>query len=257
MTEKASHDTANAGAANAGAARVVGWPGERVRLLGFLSIFWPLPAALVLCGWFLCAALPVPGLPRAVAAIALFALCAAARVFSDAFATRFSRFVKGARGEELVARELALLPAEWTVLHGVPRRGRAALRGGGDVDHVLVGPSGVFAVETKNWSGPVSISGPEVLVGGAPVHRSPIVQVRREAAELARDLHAATPGSVPVRGVVCFAGAVPDPPEADVDGTLLVSLERLRASVLAHPAASEFGPEARAAAVSALMRRFR
>ena len=255
---KPSRESPRPGAAQSGAARVVGWPGERVRILGFLSIFWPLPAALVLAGWCLHAALPVPGLPRAAAAIALFALCAAARVLSDRFARRFSNFAKGARGEELAARALAALPEEWTVLHGVPRRGGAALRGGGDVDHVLVGPPGVFAVETKNWAGPVRISGADVLVGDVPVRRSPVVQVRREAAELARDLRPSVPGrGVTVRGVVCFAGAAPEPRQSDVDGTAVVALERLVPFVLSLPPAPDFGREEREAAVSVLLRRFR
>jgi hypothetical protein len=31
--------------------------------------------------------------------------------------------------------------------------------GRGDVDHVVVGPTGVFAVETKNWPGRVEVRG--------------------------------------------------------------------------------------------------
>ncbi len=34
---------------------------------------------------------------------------------------------------------------------------------GGNIDHIVVGPTGVFALETKNWKGHVSLSGPGIL----------------------------------------------------------------------------------------------
>ena len=48
---------------------------------------------------------------------------------------------------------LATLPAEWTVLHDVawPSRRRAV------IDHVVVGPSGVFVLTTQSWSGQVVV----------------------------------------------------------------------------------------------------
>jgi hypothetical protein len=40
--------------------------------------------------------------------------------------------------------------------------------GHGDVDHVAVGPTGVFAIETKNWPGVVTARGEELLRNGRP-----------------------------------------------------------------------------------------
>ncbi|WP_432520637.1 nuclease-related domain-containing protein [Kineococcus sp. SYSU DK006] len=60
----------------------------------------------------------------------------------------------GAEGERLVAAELdALTSAGWSVLHDVrwPGRQRANL------DHVLIGPAGVVVVDSKNWTGRVSV----------------------------------------------------------------------------------------------------
>jgi hypothetical protein len=238
-----------------GRARVHGWPGERVRFLGLLSIFWPVPAALLLTGWFLHAALPVPGLRREWAGVALAVLCFASWHAADVFARRFARYIKGSRGEQLAARELSELPEGWDVLHGVPRRGRASFRGGGDIDHVLVGPPGVFAVETKNWAGPVRLDGAAVFVGDAAVRHSPIVQARREAAELRQFLSQALPPDVPVRPVVCFADAEPDPPVAHVDGTALVARSRLVATLCDYPPAPGFGEAAREKAVAEILRR--
>ena len=53
---------------------------------------------------------------------------------------------RGIVGEEAVADALAALPSSYWVLHGVST-------GHGDVDHVVIGPTGVFALETKAWQG--------------------------------------------------------------------------------------------------------
>ena len=214
-------------------ATVHGSPGARVRFLGLSAIYWPALVAVFLCGWFLHALFPL-GMPRWAAALALLALAGAAWAASDRCARRFGRFLKGAQGEEAVARELALLPAGWTVLHGIPRTGAEALRGGGDFDHVALGARSVFVIETKNWSGPVRIEDAVFVAGGVRVPRSPVVQARREAIELARALRGVLPEGAAVRPLVCFAGngleedrtAVDDTPVCNVRALLDVLRER-------------------------------
>ena len=60
---------------------------------------------------------------------------------------------QGAEGEVAVARALEAMPEGWVVLHDLawPGRQRANL------DHVVVGPGGVFVVDAKNWSGRVEV----------------------------------------------------------------------------------------------------
>ena len=50
----------------------------------------------------------------------------------------------GAKGEEKVAKELGHLGPQWHVLHAVEVGDR-----GTDIDHVLIGPAGVFTMNTK------------------------------------------------------------------------------------------------------------
>ncbi|HEV2638121.1 MAG TPA: nuclease-related domain-containing protein [Actinocrinis sp.] len=51
----------------------------------------------------------------------------------------------GAAGERMVGRRLRRLEARgWRVLHAVP------LRSGGDIDHLVIGPGGVFTINTKH-----------------------------------------------------------------------------------------------------------
>ena len=54
----------------------------------------------------------------------------------------------GADGEVEVARRLGKLGAEWRVLHAVPVGSR-----GSDIDHLVIGPAGVFTLNTKNHTG--------------------------------------------------------------------------------------------------------
>jgi hypothetical protein len=51
----------------------------------------------------------------------------------------------GAEGERLTGKELQKLPTGWEVLHSVPVGGNGA-----DIDHVIIGPSGVFTANTKH-----------------------------------------------------------------------------------------------------------
>jgi hypothetical protein len=63
-------------------------------------------------------------------------------------------------GHTPTARALATLPRrDWTVLHGVWWRGRRHAT----IDHLVIGPSGVFVIGAKHWSGSVSWCDDEVL----------------------------------------------------------------------------------------------
>lgn len=68
--------------------------------------------------------------------------------------------ILGAQGEQLVLDELEKLPEEFTVINNFEFRSSKPIynkRTGqriysAQADHVVVGPSGVFLIETKNWS---------------------------------------------------------------------------------------------------------
>jgi hypothetical protein len=61
------------------------------------------------------------------------------------------RHDRGATGEEHVGGLLDRLAAEgWEVIHDVSL-------GRGDIDHVAIGPAGVYTVETKSHPGPISV----------------------------------------------------------------------------------------------------
>jgi hypothetical protein len=65
---------------------------------------------------------------------------------------RFERWLQGARGEERVGAVLEGLAEQgWVAIHDVSL-------GRGNVDHVLVGPGGIFAIETKSHRGRIAVA---------------------------------------------------------------------------------------------------
>jgi hypothetical protein len=68
----------------------------------------------------------------------------------DAVADRWER---GAEGESQTAEALATLGPGWVIWHDVAWPGRRYA----NIDHVVVGPTGIFVVDSKNWSGSISI----------------------------------------------------------------------------------------------------
>ncbi|MDB5742352.1 MAG: hypothetical protein JWR68_667 [Polaromonas sp.] len=83
---------------------------------------------------------------------------------------------------------------------------------GFNVDHVLVGPAGVFTIETKTWSKPISgktqltFNGETIRIGSFEPDRDPIVQGKAQASWLKALLLESTGKSMEVRPVIVFPG---------------------------------------------------
>lgn len=107
----------------------------------------------------------------------------------------------GADGEEAVAARLAKLGDRWKVLHAVP-----VGENGSDIDHVVIGPGGVFTINAKHHpDASVWVGGDTFMVNG---QRVPYVRNSRfEARRTAKLLTAAGAGPVEVTGVIAVMGA--------------------------------------------------
>lgn len=68
----------------------------------------------------------------------------------------------GAAGERKTAKRLSRLDSRYKVLHDRKVSGRKW-----NIDHIVVGPTGVFAIETKNVKGRVAVKDGHLVVGGA------------------------------------------------------------------------------------------
>jgi hypothetical protein len=103
---------------------------------------------------------------------------------------------KGALGEVAVGRLLERLGSDWTVLHAVP-----VGVGTSDIDHVLIGPAGVFTINTKNHMGQsVWVAGRTLMVAGKKQRH--LYNAGFEASRAAKLLSRVVNHSVEVTGVV-------------------------------------------------------
>ena len=110
----------------------------------------------------------------------------------------------GADGEEKVAARLAKVARKdprWRFLHAIPVGDR-----GSDIDHLVIGPGGIFTVNAKHHPGAkIWVGGDTFLVNG---NRQPYIRnSRHEAARAARLLTSACGFPVHVEGVVVTVNA--------------------------------------------------
>jgi hypothetical protein len=107
----------------------------------------------------------------------------------------------GADGEQAVADQLTKLGPQWRVLHAV-RVGEH----GSDIDHVAIGPGGVFTVNAKHHPDKsIWVGGDTFLVNGRPVPY--IRNSRHEARRAARLLTEQAGFPVETTGVIAVMGA--------------------------------------------------
>lgn len=121
------------------------------------------------------------------------------RVHTDERAWRI-----GADGEEKVAAQLAKLVAKdprWHMLHAVP-----VGENGSDIDHVVIGPPGVFTLNAKHHPGAkIWVAGNTFMVNG---QRQPYLRnSRHEAQRAAKLLTAACGVALNAVGIVVPVGA--------------------------------------------------
>ena len=112
-------------------------------------------------------------------------------------------FRKGADGEGLTADGLSNLPDTYSVFHDVTHPCI-----GGNIDHIVVGPTGVFALETKNWRGMVTLSGAgNITVDGQHDKTKEGKAALARAAELKKKIEALSNISTFVQAVMVFPNA--------------------------------------------------
>jgi hypothetical protein len=194
-------------------AKVYGSPGLGPRTLGPMRVFWPLMPICMAAGWLLHAALPVPHLSTSHAGILFVLLAAVLVAFTRWSAQRLHSFLKGAEGEETVARILSFLPANCTVFNDLQFD-----PGGPAFDHIVVAPTGLFVIETKNWSGEITFQNGQVFCNGRQPSRPPLKQVKEEAAALLDHLSSTGCPQAPVYPVLCFVGNPPQGGLSNVGG---------------------------------------
>lgn len=107
-------------------------------------------------------------------------------------------YERGAVGEEQTAEVLKGLPVEeWTAFHDLRWPGRRYA----NVDHVVVGPPGVFVIDSKNWSGRIEVRN-QVLRQNGRMRETAVAGVAEAGIAIAELSHAVGPHHV--HPVLCF-----------------------------------------------------
>jgi hypothetical protein len=137
----------------------------------------------------------------------------------------------GADGEEKVAVQLAKVAkrdSRWRFLHAIPVGDR-----GSDIDHLLIGPGGIFTVNAKNHPGAkIWVGGNTFMVNG---HRQPYVRnARYEAERAAKLLTAACGFPVHVQGLIVTVNADDVVIKSEPDGVNVTWRDNLVKWLLRH-----------------------
>lgn len=201
-------------------AEVHGVAGEWARVKGTVAGLWPLFLGVFVCGFSAAAALCGHLGTGSVA----FVLSLGFIGWSLMKGLRHvERFFKGARGEEKVSGILKDLPATYHVFNDF-------LAGTQHVDHVVAGPAGVFAIETKFWRGRVTIEDGHILLDGQLPARSPLAQVLKEAALVKTKLAKTCDWKGSVTPVLVFASDTFDATIAELQGAVVINSSHLKKS---------------------------
>lgn len=106
---------------------------------------------------------------------------------------------RDADGQRQVARQFERLGSGWRVLHAVPAGGD------GSIDHLLIGPGGVFIANARHHaSKTVWLGGDTLMVDGRRVHH--VRDSLHDAAEVSGLLSRAVGFDVPVTALVVIVG---------------------------------------------------
>ncbi len=116
------------------------------------------------------------------------------------------RMQQGEDGEKAVGQFLESLRSDgYHVFHDV-------VGDGFNIDHVLIGPAGIFTVETKTWSKPargetvIEFDGESISRLGREPDRNPVIQAYAQAGWLRSVLQESTGYTLSVQPVILFPG---------------------------------------------------
>lgn len=114
-----------------------------------------------------------------------------------------NRVQRGAQGEERVGAVLESLRAKgWHVFHDVP------LRIVGNIDHLVIGPGGIFVVETKSHRGRITVQDNQLLRDGKPLEKDFLKQAETQSRVVSQLLQQHLRQNWYVQPIVCFANAI-------------------------------------------------
>lgn len=129
---------------------------------------------------------------------------------------------RGATGEQIVGAELELLPDSYHVFHDL----KMSVNTPENLDHTVIGPTGIFVVETKNWKGAVTARNSGLMRNGEPDNTVNILLSR--IMTLREKLTALTEiDNLFIRGLIVFPNAWVMADWGTTKNTICLSMEQL------------------------------
>jgi len=126
----------------------------------YFSFAAGLAVAVLLLVW-----LVVKSAPPAAAGFAALALIIFIVIVADPFILFFKRkslqFYRGLSGEQDIKKDLENLPNDFSVYQGLEIGDRK-----GDIDFVVLGPTGIFLLEVKSHKGDIGFNGSQLTLNG-------------------------------------------------------------------------------------------
>lgn len=120
---------------------------------------------------------------------------------TDALERERIHFRQGAVGEALIGYILEGLPDDFVVLNDLKTEF-------GNIDHCVVGPTGVFCIDTKNWRGVVEADGKGgLLLNGKPTTKDDVGRLVSTCAETKKKIKTLCGHEPFIRGVLAFTSA--------------------------------------------------
>jgi hypothetical protein len=198
-------------------AKIHGVPGEWARVQGSVISLWPLFLSTAAIGFSL-AMIFLSSFSKTGMVFLFLAIIGMGVGYVWAM-KRIVNFFKGARGEERVSGILRGLPDGYHVFNDY-------CVGRQHIDHVVVGPAGVFSIETKNWSGKITIEEGYILLNGKLPTRSPLNQALKESMHVKSHL-TKLGWNGDVTPVIAFASNTFDARVAELKGSVVMNSNEL------------------------------
>ncbi len=149
-------------------------------------------------------------------------------------------FGYGITGEAKVAEELNRLPASYTVIQDVKLSDTKT-----NIDFVVLGPNGIWAVEVKSHKGNITYDGSRLLRYGRPLEKNFIGQSRLEATALTDYLQSHIDRHIYVDSLLVFSSpkATMRFGEHPIQDVVIIGASWLNRHILEHQSQIKFTPQ--------------
>ena len=142
----------------------------------------------------------LPGTALLAAMIVLIIIVKLADPFVDFFKRKSLKFYRGWGGELEIKKELEKLPEDFSVFQDI-----TIGQGKGNIDFVVVGPTGIFTVEVKSHRGFVDFDGYKLVINGRIGEKDFLRQAKGQSFALKEYLQPKIGQNIYVKPVLAFS----------------------------------------------------